>query len=72
MGNCISGGAIEVSEEDRRRHREAEKSLKEVRIQCSPLAFQCIYAYLPSLVPSNTNDAVLSGKAKDGLTGQGT
>jgi hypothetical protein len=30
----MSGGAIEVSDEDKRRHREAEKSLKEVRIRC--------------------------------------
>ncbi|KAI0005345.1 heterotrimeric G protein alpha subunit 4 [Russula compacta] len=31
MGNCISGGAVEVSDEDRRRHKEAEKSLREAR-----------------------------------------
>jgi hypothetical protein len=29
----MSAGSVEVSEEDKRRHREAEKSLKEVRIQ---------------------------------------
>lgn len=33
MGTCMSVGSIEVSEEDKRRHREAEKSLKEVRVQ---------------------------------------
>ncbi len=32
MGACMSSGAIEVSEEDKRLHREAEKSLKEVRV----------------------------------------
>jgi guanine nucleotide-binding protein subunit alpha len=32
MGNCMSTGGIEVSDDDKRRHREAEKSLKEVRI----------------------------------------
>jgi hypothetical protein len=37
MGNCMSVGAIEVSDEDKRRHREVEKSLKQVRIQCSGL-----------------------------------
>ncbi|KAI0286640.1 guanine nucleotide binding protein, alpha subunit [Russula aff. rugulosa BPL654] len=30
MGNCMSTGSVDVSEEDKRRHREAEKSLKEV------------------------------------------
>lgn len=33
MGNCISAGSVEVSDEDKRKHREAEKSMKEVRIQ---------------------------------------
>ena len=32
MGACMSSGSIDVSEEDKRLHREAEKSLKEVRI----------------------------------------
>lgn len=31
MGACMSSGGIDVSEEDKRLHREAEKSLKEVR-----------------------------------------
>lgn len=30
MGACFSAGSFDVSEEDKRRHREAEKSLKEV------------------------------------------
>ena len=30
MGNCMSGTAVDISEDDKRRHREAEKSLKEV------------------------------------------
>lgn len=43
MGNCMSAGSVEVSEEDKRRHREAEKSLKEVRVQ-----FHTFYpAYIP-------------------------
>ena len=29
MGACLSSGGFEVSEDDKRRHREAEKSLKE-------------------------------------------
>jgi hypothetical protein len=35
----MSAASVEVSDEDKRRHREAEKSLKEVRIH-----FLCIYA----------------------------
>lgn len=31
MGACMSSGPVEISEEDKRLHREAEKSLKEVR-----------------------------------------
>jgi len=38
----MSGGSVEVSDEDKRRHREAEKSLKEVRIHFH--SFSCIYA----------------------------
>ncbi|KAN0138558.1 Guanine nucleotide binding protein (G-protein), alpha subunit [Lactarius tabidus] len=30
MGNCMSATAVDISEDDKRRHREAEKSLKEV------------------------------------------
>jgi hypothetical protein len=29
----MSAGSVEVSDEDKRRHREVEKSLKEVRLQ---------------------------------------
>ena len=43
MGNCMSAGSVEVSDEDKRRHREAEKSLKEVRIQFSLF----LRAYIP-------------------------
>ncbi|KAH9048808.1 heterotrimeric G protein alpha subunit 4 [Lactarius hengduanensis] len=32
MGICMSAAAVEVSEDDKRRHREAEKSLKEVGV----------------------------------------
>jgi len=61
----MSVGAIDVSDEDRRRHREAEKSLKEVRI---PLftAHTCISS------EAHTNGYVLLGEAKVGFTGQGT
>ncbi|KAN0121442.1 Guanine nucleotide binding protein (G-protein), alpha subunit [Russula decolorans] len=31
MGNCMSAGSVEVSDEDKRRHREVEKSLKEAK-----------------------------------------
>ena len=34
----MSGGSVEVSDEDKRRHREAEKSLKEVRIYANILS----------------------------------
>ena len=38
----MSVGSVEVSDEDKRRHREVEKSLKEVRLQFH--SFSCIYA----------------------------
>ena len=65
MGNCVPASveAIEVSDEDRRRHREVESSLKKVRIQCSHLFSQHIYTYLPGPVLLNTNDAVFSDEA---------
>lgn len=62
MGNCISGGAVEVSDEDRRRHKEAEKSLREVRIQHLN-AFLRIYAYLPSSVLLSAKDSCRRGKS---------
>jgi hypothetical protein len=43
MGNCVSAGATEVSDEDKRRHREAEKSLKEVRVE---LQLSTAYMYI--------------------------
>ena len=61
-----------MSDEDRHRHREVERSLKKVRIQCSHFFFQRIYMYLPGLVLLNTNDSVFSDEPKNGLTGQGT
>ena len=62
-----------MSDEDRRRHREVERSLKKVRIQCSHISFfQHIYTYLLGLVLLNTNDSVFSDEPKNGLTGQGT
>jgi len=64
---------IEVSDEDRHRHWEVERSLKKVRIQCSHISsFQCIYMYLLGLVLLNTNDPVFSDEPKNGLTAQGT
>jgi len=33
MGACLSTGGIEVSEEDKRKHREVEKDLKEAKIK---------------------------------------
>ncbi|KAI9445579.1 heterotrimeric G protein alpha subunit 4 [Lactarius indigo] len=35
MGICMSAAAVEVSEDDKRRHREAEKSLKEAKQKLS-------------------------------------
>jgi hypothetical protein len=42
----MSAGSVEVSDEDKRRHREVEKSLKEVRDQFHSLS--CIYANILS------------------------
>jgi hypothetical protein len=42
----MSAGSVEVSDEDKRRHREAEKSLKEVPVQLP--FFLCIYANISS------------------------
>lgn len=42
----MSAGSVEVSDEDKRRHREVEKSLKEVRVQFH--SFSCIYANILS------------------------
>ena len=39
-----------MSDEDKRRHREAEKSLKEVRSRHSWRSLLRIYAYLPSRI----------------------
>jgi len=64
----MSVGAIDVSDEDKRRHREAEKSLKEVRIQHSWLSLLRIYCISSE---SHTDGYVLLGEAKAGLTGQG-
>lgn len=66
MGNCMSAGSVEVSDEDKRRHREVEKSLKEVRVQ-----FRSFRAYMPI---SRVNIVysllyISSGEAEVGLTG---
>lgn len=42
MGICMSATGIEVSDDDKRRHRDAEKSLKEVRVIHTGDP-QCIY-----------------------------
>ncbi len=60
----MSAGSVEVSDEDKRRHREAEKSLKEVRAQFS-LFFSCIY----SNILTQCLLCVPSGEAEVGLTG---
>ena len=69
MGNCIPASVevIEVSDEDRRRHREAEWSLKKVRVQYSHpffFFFQRTYTYLPGPVLFNSNDSVFQAKQK--------
>lgn len=58
MGACMSspGSGIEVSEEDKRLHREAEKALKEVS---RPLGLRCSLSNL------------VTGEIEDGLTSQG-
>jgi hypothetical protein len=64
----MSAGSVEVSDEDKRRHREVEKSLKEVRIQFH--SFSRIYANVLSQYRVLTT--LSSGEAEVGLTGQGT
>jgi hypothetical protein len=39
----MSAGSVEVSDEDKRRHREVEKSLKEVRVQFHSFVHICQY-----------------------------
>ncbi len=51
MGACMSSGSVEISDEDKRLHREAEKSLKEVR------------GYLLTRVPLLTSNVVPAGQA---------
>ncbi len=53
MGACMSSGPIEVSEEDKRLHREAEKQLKEV----------CRVSYPPGNV-THVNFLRIQAKAK--------
>ncbi len=46
----MSSGSVEVSDEDKRRHREAEKSLKEVRVQFPIFSVHiCPYLVLTTL-----------------------
>jgi hypothetical protein len=72
MGNCASAGATEVSDEDKRRHREAEKSLKEVRVKTATLSAPYMrICGVSSLSVHSTNKNMLLGEAKDVLTGQG-
>ena len=66
MGNCMSATAVDISEDDKRRHREAEKSLKEVGVihpgdicASSEQMTLCLHW------------CVLSGKAKISITSQG-
>ena len=59
MGACMSSGGIEVTEEDKRLHREAEKSLREVRSSMSPSL---------TLVSSLS---LTIGEGQDGSTSQG-
>lgn len=48
MGVCFSSsGIVEVSEDDRRKHRDAEKLLKEVR----PLSLPMFHLALSLLIP---------------------
>jgi hypothetical protein len=46
----MSAGSVEVSDEDKRRHREVEKSLKEVRFQFTTFFVHiCQYLVLTTL-----------------------
>lgn len=56
MGICTSSGGIEISEDDKQRHREAEKVLKEVSFHsvlaavhlCIPMRLQVLWRTLTS------------------------
>lgn len=63
MGACMSSSqGVEISEEDKRLHREAEKALKEVRSSFS-VRFTVTEVGLSSFVV---------GEIEIGLAGQGT
>jgi hypothetical protein len=65
MGNCMSATAVDISDDDKRRHREAEKSLKEVGVTHSADICGSLSKY-----PLGTW-RVVSGEAKVSLTSQG-
>lgn len=63
MGACMSSGGIEVSEEDKRLHKEAEKSLKEVRLS---IGIPCKESCTDMLYLGQSEDV----KASKGITVQ--
>jgi hypothetical protein len=58
----MSAGSVEVSDEDKRRHREVEKSLKEVRVQFRP--------YMPLFESISCTDYSVYHQAKQKLASQ--
>jgi len=56
MGACLSSGGVEVTDEEKRMHREVEKQMREVSL-------------LIVIAPCNLNDSI--GESQDGFTSQG-
>jgi hypothetical protein len=66
MGNCMSATAVDISEDDKRRHKEAEKSLKEVRV-----IYPGNICASPEQITLRRRWCVLSGEAKVSIASQG-
>lgn len=49
MGACMSSGVVEVSEQDKQMHREAEKQLKEVNFHFLNFSSNGIYHLVRTL-----------------------
>ena len=62
----MSASAVDISDDDKRRHREAEKSLKEVR-----LIHPGNICASPEQIPLHRRWCVLSGEAKVSIASQG-
>lgn len=53
MGICTSSGGIEISEDDKQRHREAEKVLKEVSFRSRCGAHMQPHVFWPFVADAN-------------------